>query len=40
MRGGWDNRKEWRERERERESWVGTTKHLVFCGDYNALILF
>ena len=29
-----------RERKRERESWVGTTKHLVFCGDYNALILF
>jgi hypothetical protein len=30
-------KKEWRERERER---VGTTKHLVFCGDYNALTLF
>ena len=39
MREGWDNRKEWRERERG-ESWVGTTKHLVFCGDYNALTLF
>ena len=32
-------KKKWRERERERER-VGTTKHLVFCGDYNALTLF
>ena len=37
MREGWVNRKKNGERERER---VGTTKHLVFCGDYNALTLF